>query len=312
MTTSTLPLACPACGDGALIAQESGALCSFCGHAFDERRGILHLVTGRRGAPSYRPHELPRFAAVEETHFWFLARREAILAALRRLVPDLASRPLLDLGCGTGALATFLERSGVPLALGCDAHLEGLAIARERTRAPLALVDEGWLPPLRAGQRLIGLFDVLEHIDDDQSVLEALFRSLAPGGVLVITVPAHPFLFDEMDELAHHRRRYTRLGLEQKLRLVGFELRLITHFMATLVPLLVVARALGRALTGPTRTAERRRWQELRVIPMLNGLLLALLRAERWLARGRSLRFGTSLLAIAVHPAGRAPTEREP
>lgn len=306
--TPELPLACPSCREGALIPQGSGAICSLGGHVFDEREGILRLVTGRRGAPGFLSHGYARLAAAEETHFWFLARRETIFAALRRFVPDLASRPLLDVGCGAGALLGFFERAGLPVALGCDAHVEGLLIARERTSARLALVDEGWLPPLRMGQRLIGLFDVLEHIDDDQSVLEELLRSLEPGGVLVLTVPAHPFLFDEMDELAHHRRRYTRSGLEQKLQSAGFELRFLTHFMATLVPLLVMARALGRALTGRTRTVERRRIQEFQTIPVLNGLMLALLRAERRLARGWSLPFGTSLLAIAVRPADRVPS----
>ena len=102
------------------------------------------------------------------------------------------------------------------------------------------LVDEGRFPPLGPGYGLVSLFDVLEHIDDDTGTLRHIFSILEPGGVLVLTVPAHPFLFDEMDELAHHRRRYRGSELGHKLRDAGFEVRRLTHFMAPLVPLVAV------------------------------------------------------------------------
>ena len=65
-------------------------------------------------------------------------------------------------------------------------------------------------PPLAPGQAMLGFFDVLEHIDDDLGTLRWAWQPLEPGGILVLTVPAHPFLFDDMDRLAHHRRRYRR------------------------------------------------------------------------------------------------------
>jgi SAM-dependent methyltransferase len=233
---------------------------------------------------------------VEDTHFWYVARRELIVDVLRRSVPDLAARPLFDLGCGSGGLLAFLERSGVPMAGGCDAYLEGLRLARPRVSAPLLLIDEGSLPPLGKGVRLLSLFDVLEHLDDDASVLRWAASVLAPDGVLVLTVPAHPFLFDEMDVLAFHRRRYTRKGLRETLAGAGFHVRALTHFMAPLAPLLVLVRALGRLLP---QAPESRRGLELQVHPLLNPVLLGLLRAERPLTHFVSLPFGTSLIAVA-------------
>jgi SAM-dependent methyltransferase len=168
---------------------------------------------------------------------------------------------------------------------------------RQRVAAPLLLVDEGRLPPLGDGQTLLSLFDVLEHIDDDLGTLRHLAGVLEPGGILVLTVPAHPFLFDEMDEIAHHRRRYARGDLGSKLRAAGFAVRHLAHFMAPLVPL-VGLRWVARALPTRPSVMERRK-AELSVTPVFNGLMRSLLRLERPLVRAGALPFGTSLVAVA-------------
>jgi SAM-dependent methyltransferase len=285
-----LSLACPACG-GPLRIEPPGARCEGCGLGYPEREGILDLTRGRSGPPGYDPHYFGTLPQIEDSHFWFVARRQVILEGLRSGVDDLAERALFDVGCGSGGLLAFLEASGLAVAGACDAYPLGLALARRRVRAPLG-----------PGQRLIGLFDVLEHIDDDRGTLRFLWSVLEPGGVLVLTVPGHPFLFDEMDELARHRRRYTRRELGDKLRAAGFEVRFLSHFMALLVPLLVVLRGVGRLLPGRVAGARRRRDSELRVVPVVNGLLRRLLRLERlWLRVGR-LPFGSSIIAQAHRP----------
>jgi SAM-dependent methyltransferase len=270
--------------------------------------GVLHLVAGRRGAPGYDPHYFATLADVERRHFWFAARRRVILDALRHSLPDLGRRALFDIGCGSGGLLEYLGAQGVPLSGACDAYLDSLTLVRQRVSAPLILVDEGRLPPLGHGQRLVSLFDVLEHVDDDVSTLRFLHSVLEPGGVLVLTVPAHPFLFDEMDVLAHHRRRYRGGELRQKLQEAGFEVVRLTHFMACLVPLLVLARALGRILSAGRVSASDRRAVEFRVVPVLNQVMAAVLSVERaWLRRGFSFPFGSSLLALGRRPKAPAP-----
>jgi len=111
---------------------------------------------------------------------------------------------------------------------------------RPKVAVPLLLVDEGRLPPLAHGYTLLSLFDVLEHIDDDVGTLCFLREVLEPGGVLVLTVPAHPFLFDEMDRIAHHRRRYRRSELQDKLFIVGFRILCLSHFMVFFVLFVVL------------------------------------------------------------------------
>ena len=284
---------------GVLLARSAGASCAGCGSAFELRGGILDLRTGRVGAPGFDPHYFPTLAAVEREHYWFATRREVVRDVLRDAVPDLGRRALFDIGCGSGGLLAFLGESGVKLAGACDVYAESLALVRQRVGAPLLLVDEGRFPPLAAGYSLLGLFDVLEHIDDDLGTLRHLIDVLEPGGVLVLTVPAHPLLYDEMDEIAHHRRRYRRGELRDKLKAAGFRVQRLAHFMAPLVPF-VALRWLVRLLPG--RSTLERRKAELSVIPGVNGVMRAMLRLERPLVRSGLLPFGSSLIAVAEKP----------
>jgi SAM-dependent methyltransferase len=294
----SLPVVCPQCLGP--LATEGGTLaCRGCARTFADAGGIWTLTMGSSGPPGYDPHHYAPLADVEEDHYWFVSRRDCVLDALRHAVPDLAERALFDIGCGTGSLLAHLARNGVRVAGGCDAYVEGLRMARTRVSAPLFLVDEGRRPPLAAGQTLIGMFDVLEHLDEDEATLAWLHSVLRPGGVLALTVPAHPFLWGEADVLAHHRRRYRRGELQGKLEGAGFRIERLTHFMASLAAPLALVRTLERTWGLGRRSAAARRDAELRVTPVVNGLLLAVLAAERrWLGVG-SFPFGSSLLAIA-------------
>lgn len=295
---SGLPLVCPSCRLR-LESAEGGARCPACPRLYREDDGILDLRLGSTGAPGFDPHYFAFLAESDRKHFWFRARREVIRDAIGRVVGEGAHRGLFDIGCGSGGLLEFLAESGVPLAGACDAYLESLRIVKGRVKTPLVLIDEGRVPPLGEGYSLLGLFDVLEHLDEDMETLRFLRSILEPGGHLALTVPAHPFLFDEMDELAHHRRRYRRSELRDKLLAAGFEVKLLTHFMSPLVPALVAMRAIGRAFFGRHRARERRT-AELRVFPPINEALRLVLGLERLLLRYVSLPFGSSIIAVAA------------
>jgi SAM-dependent methyltransferase len=306
MTQSTwqgLAVVCPGCR-GPLAARGGGAGCAACGAHYSGDAGILRLTLGREGSPGYDPHYFKALEHVERRHFWFVARGEVVLDTLRRTVPDLERRRAFDIGCGSGGLLEYLRTRGVAVAGACDAYAESLEIVRRRLDIPLVLVDEGRLPPLGGGHELVALFDVLEHLDDDRGTLRFLHSILAPGGVVVLTVPAHPFLFDERDELAHHRRRYRRGELRKKLEEAGFGVRLVTHFMAPLVPPLLAMRALTRLLPASLRRNRARHDLEFRVVPVFNGVMRAVLAVERRLLRAATLPFGSSIIAVAARPGG--------
>jgi len=258
----------------------------------------VRFATGGTSAPGFNPRSFELLSRVEDEQFWFVSRRAVILDGLRRCVPDLTERPLYDVGCGPGGLLAYLAAQGVPIAGACDAYVEGLVLAQRRLSVPFAHVDKDRPPPLAPGQKMLGMFDVLEHLDDDEGTLRWAAGVLEPGGILVATVPAHPFLFDEADVLAFHRRRYRRRELDERLRRAGFEVRLLTHFMAPLVPMLMLSRSVGRLLRG--RSFATHRQSELGVVPVLNSVLRGVLALERRALRLVRPPFGTSLLAVAA------------
>jgi 2-polyprenyl-3-methyl-5-hydroxy-6-metoxy-1,4-benzoquinol methylase len=294
-----LPLVCPRCR-GPLTDDRGGATCTACGSRYPFENGILRLTLGREGKPNYDPHCFDSLDRVERLHFWFVARREIVLETLRRAVPDLDHRRLFDIGCGSGGLLEYLSGQGVAVAGACDAYAESLHLVRGRLAVPLVLVDEGRLPPLGTGHDLLTLFDVLEHLDDDREMLRFLHSALTPAGVLVLTVPAHPFLFDERDELACHRRRYRRAELREKLEGAGFAVRRLTHFGASLVAPLVALHALTRLVPESRRRSRERQALEFRLVPVVNDVLGAALALERRVLRVSSLPFGSSIIAVAA------------
>jgi SAM-dependent methyltransferase len=252
-----LPLVCPRCR-AAIVTREAGAGCPACGAFYPLTNGILHLAAGRVGAAGYDPHYFPTLAAVEGDHYWFAARREVVRDVLRGAVPDLGRRALFDLGCGSGGLLQFLGESGVPLAGACDVYPESLELVRRRVAAPLLLVDEGRFPPLGPGYGLVSAFDVLEHIDDDAGTLGHIFSVLEPGGVLVLTVPAHPFLFAWRDRAPpSHCRASLRAAARGRVR------GPLTALHGLSVPLVVPAGWRGTVRGRPA--LARRGW--MRVVP---------------------------------------------
>ena len=297
---------CPGCA-GRLEARTGALTCTKCGAAYAHHDGIVRFGGGGTAAPGFDASYFDLLSKVEDEQFWFVSRREVILDSLRRYVPDLAERPLYDVGCGPGGLLAFLAANGVPVAGACDSFHEALVFARKRLDAPLAHVAGDGPPPLAAGQRMLGMFDVLEHLDDDEATLRWAAGVLEPGGILVVTVPAHPFLFDEADVLAFHRRRYRQRDLGDRIRRAGFDLRLLTHFMSPLVPMLMLSRPSGRLLRGRGKTAADQRKAEMGVTPVFNSVMRGVLALERSALRVARPPFGTSLLAVAARADSTGP-----
>ena len=139
---------------------------------------------------------------------------------------------------------------------------------------------------------VIGAFDVLEHIDEDEAVLVQMHEALVSGGGIILTVPQHPWLYSSFDELSGHRRRYTRRDLLRKLRAAGFDPLHVTSFTSFALPLLAASR-----LRRPQIDLER----ELSIPGLFNRALLAVASLEQAVIRsGVSLPAGGSLLAVAV------------
>jgi SAM-dependent methyltransferase len=232
-----------------------------------------------------------RMAEIDGAHWWFAARRRIVTELIRAHAP--AARPLriLEVGCGTGSNIAMLEGFGRVDAIEPDDGARALAARR----SGLA-VKGGYLPDgvtLEDGAYdLIVLLDVLEHIPGDREALSALRAKLAPGGRIIVTVPAMPWLWSAHDAAHHHQRRYTGRTLAAVFEASGFRLRHRSHFNTLLFPLIVAARGAGKLL--------RREGGDDRMPPRpVNRLLAALFGAERhWVARA-AVPFGVSLAAVA-------------
>lgn len=140
---------------------------------------------------------------------------------------------------------------------------------------------------------VIGAFDVLEHIDEDEKVLANLTHAIVPGGVLLITVPQHRWLWSAMDEYACHVRRYTRDELVSKVGRAGMEVEYVSSFVSLLLPLMWLSRLRVKQATVDPMS-------EFKIPSWLNAGLEAVMRVEGHLLRaGVRFPFGGSLLLVA-------------
>jgi len=258
------------------------------------RNGIPDLVS-RAAEPDFRPDRLAQIAAMEKWHFWFAGRR----ALIEELAGTYVARPtvVLDLGCGTGSLLRVLGRLG-HRAIGIDALPEALEAARRHAPdAWMARAEADRLPLADGAVGAVTALDVLEHVDDGRALSE-IRRVLRPGGVLIASVPAMPWLWSYRDEDAGHRRRYTRRGLERTVAEAGFDMAHLRYYQSLLFPFVVGSRLLGRR--GPAA-----RDLEERPPRSLNRVRHAITVAELALGRVVRLPWGSSLVVVARRRAGR-------
>ncbi|MBC7293248.1 MAG: class I SAM-dependent methyltransferase, partial [Thermoleophilia bacterium] len=204
---------------------------------------------------------------------------------------------MLEIGCGNGGVLAEVGRKfpGIRLC-GGDAFLHGLAYAAKRIPdAELYQMDATNIP-FREEFDIVGAFDVLEHIDDDERALRQMFRACKPGGGIVVTVPQHPFLWSRTDEYAHHKRRYTRAELLRKVEGAGFEVERVTSFVSLLLPLMILSRFMQRKHAQTGNSID----EGFRISKPINKLLGWVLGLERRAIRlGLSFPAGGSLLLVA-------------
>ncbi len=246
----------------------------------------------------------------EDRHFWFRGRNRVIAAAVRRAVRDFApGYRALEVGCGTGYVLRMLEQECRGAAvMGSELSDVGVEFARKRVCCPVVRADVYQLP-FTDPFHLIGMFDVLEHLEDDAGALRGLRAATAAGGRLVLTVPAYMTLWSHTDDIGGHYRRYTPRSLRRVLTESGWAVERVTPFMLPLAPVMWAGRKLAAAanrLRTKQRTARELAVDELRPLPGFNGLMRALLALEAPLVGRVPLPFGTSLIAVARNPAAAA------
>ena len=247
----------------------------------------------------FRPEFFAELAVLEAESWWFRARNDLIAWAVTRFAPD--CERFLEIGCGTGFVLGRIHAE-LPAAelWGSEIFSAGLAVAAGRVPSARFLQMDARAIPFRDEFDVIGAFDVIEHIEEDEAVLSGVRDALRPGGSLLLTVPQHPALWSPQDVHAGHVRRYTAGGLRRQLATAGFELVRAASFVSILLPMMLASRLrMRRAPADPEFDAI----ETLRQPRPVNLALEAVMRVERGLIRrGVSFPAGGSLLVVARRP----------
>jgi SAM-dependent methyltransferase len=294
-TPEKFQLHCPRCGSPGL--SRIHPICKECGRSFPVEGRILVLEDdpsddyGHEGANA-------QFGVLDQ-HFWFSVRRAAIVNLVKKKVETREKPRFMELGCSNGYVLAAIESTGWDV-LGVDMHLHALRRAQTATEGEYlcALMEN-----VDLSQRVeaVGLFDVIEHIDDDVSALEHAKRQLNPGGFLVVTVPGLGSLWSDFDRLLGHKRRYSVPVLKRKLEDIGMETIRIRYLFSYAVPLVWLQRKILRRKAR----GDVKEWNPYYrpPHPIVNKVLGACGIVESALAeKGWNPPFGTSVIALARKP----------
>jgi SAM-dependent methyltransferase len=252
----------------------------------------------RTTSPVDYPDQANAFCfSIEEGSFWFQHRNAVIADVVERLPPG---GFIADIGAGNGYVSLGLRAAGFDT-LVIEPGPSGIRNAQSRGLAPLVcatLHDAGFLP---GSLPAAGVFDVLEHIEDDRGVLRLLHTLIAPGGRIYLTVPSFGLLWSSEDDLAGHHRRYTVATLSARLRESGFAPEFATYIFAPLPLPIFLLRSLPSRLGRRTTLEPDQISSELR--PKDNvaiRVVKSVLAGERALIRrGWRIPMGSSCLVVA-------------
>ncbi|MEM7306015.1 MAG: class I SAM-dependent methyltransferase [Planctomycetota bacterium] len=237
--------------------------------------------------------------ALEDHHWWFRGKRRMLKPLISAAV-ERGDVTLLDVGCGTGANLNHVESTFPAVStLGLDFDDGALHYCRGRRIGAGLLRGDGTRLPVRDGSLdCITALDIIEHFDDDEALIAELHRALRPGGELVASVPAYPWLWSPHDDFLHHKRRYRTGELQRKLAAAGFEIVGSHGFNFLLLPPIALVRFLkGRKAKSSGAEADGTDFFEL---PRpLNALMAGLFWIEDAITRVVPVPFGVSLLVRA-------------
>lgn len=235
--------------------------------------------------------EYRRMFEVQDEHWWFAGKRiilASLLAQIQKIKPGL----ILDLGCGTGANSKLLENYGKLISV--DDSGEALKFLPESSLALNASLAN--LPLCNDCLQGIALIDVLYHmrVTDVSHALKEVCRVCSPGGWVIISDSALPWLFSSHDKVVHAARRFTKSELSALVSAAGFEVTKISYSNFFIFPALATWRVLSRVFRIESGHSDLSPSSAL-----VNKVMNAVYRLEALVLTKFNLPFGSSLVCLA-------------
>jgi SAM-dependent methyltransferase len=244
-------------------------------------------------------------AEVEARSFWCRTRNRILRRVFDRFVDRDRSIDVLEIGCGIGGVLRELRHVPNVRLTGSEIYLAGLRYAHTALPDINFIQLDATKMPFREEFDVVGAFDVLEHIKDDEHAIRGVHQALKPAGLFVVTVPQYPWMWSRLDEIVRHKRRYSRSDLVDKLEGAGFVVMYVTSFVTTLFPLMLLARLRSRqrahAADDIDAPDDRAAFAEEVILPgPINWSFDKIMRIDELALRlGFTLPFGGSLLVVA-------------
>lgn len=270
-------------------------LCPSCNYLPSKENGFLLFAPELSfSAHGFEPRYFDQLVSIEEKSFWFRSRNKLLTWVLKNFFPG--ANNFLEIGCGTGFVLSCIEKAFPNLSLyGSDVFPQGLNYAKTRVKHAALIQMDACKIPFKEEFDVIGAFDLLEHIEKDEIVLQQMYEAVKPKGGIILTVPHHPFLWTKLDEYSRHIRRYTAKDLRDKVKSCGFSIIKTTPFVSILMPLLILSRLKWRK-----SRVEYGDMTQFNIPFLIDKFFEQILELENFfIKKGMVPPFGSSLLLVA-------------
>lgn len=234
-----------------------------------------------------------------QSSFWVRSRSRLFKSIIHHNMSPTGKTKFLEIGCGTGDFIQQIAHNENLEITGSEIYLRGLLYAKKNLPkvdfiqfdVTQGVVDEEF--------DLIVAFDVIEHIENDVAAISNINKMLANGGVFIVSVPQHMYLWSKLDDIVKHKRRYSRQELITKLQEYGFDISYATSFLFFLFPLMLISRIFDKG-QDQTQSDEVALEKRVKFFSVLNWIFDLLMRIDEVLIKmGISLPFGGTLVVVA-------------
>jgi 2-polyprenyl-3-methyl-5-hydroxy-6-metoxy-1,4-benzoquinol methylase len=236
----------------------------------------------------------------EATHWWYVGRRAIIKKNMEFIISKtmnaqgLQKRTILDFGCGTGFMTNILEQFGK--VKGFDSSPKSIELSRKRgIKNTFLCTDLKGFSQSEEPFDVVTLFDVLEHVQEEEELLNCLRKLTKTNGYILVTVPAYQWLWSGEDYVSQHLRRYTKTGLIKVLEKSNFKVERATYFNFWLLPFQIFT-----ILSYRIFKKKKLKKSNIRIhSKLLNRILTFIFRSEAFFLRLFRFPAGGSILCIA-------------